>query len=697
MKSKLTFALSFLAGVVLGLILIAGDARAQQPAASTDPQKPADQQDQIGPYTITSSIEFGVRGIAISGNADKYRSDLNYTPGFRILDSSLLMEAKEGEGLLFDKLMVSSFGWGIPGGGYRANDPNRLLRVNAEKHGIYRFDVNYRRFDYFNSLTNLALNQHISNTEYRQGDFDLVILPNNQKFRLNLGYSLNRNTGPALTTWDYQRDEFPVLAPTRISADDYRIGFDSRLWVFDISFLQGWRAYKEDTTYLLDAPNVGNSTTNNSVLNTFHRDLPIRGTSPYTRFSLHTLLWKRFDFTGRYIYSSGNTEYSLFETETGKDSSGNNIILDTYQIAGNAKRPHGMGDIGATVLITDRFRISDTFRVDSFRISGGQELFQTLVRTRANGAALPDSLVDAFSFRTTNYRRYLNLIEGDYDIARWLSVHAGYRYTDRHIELGVNDFAAGTEPEPELEEFDNRTNSFIFGFKAKPARIWSLYFDFERGESDNVFTRVANYDYTNVRLRSILRPTKTITINASLITRDNDNPSVSEDNPPQDFGANVKTRNFTASADWTPNEKLSLNGGYTYAHVASEASIVFFAGVPPAPSVRTVGVSRYFMNDNFAFFTAYWQMFPRLSVYGGYRINNDQGQGDRVSTPSELIGSFPYQFQTPEVKLAVKVTNRIDWIAGYQYWDYQESFPNLQRYQAHVPYTSVRFYFGRRQ
>jgi hypothetical protein len=695
MKSKLAFALTFLLGFVLGVVLLGTDARAQQPAAGSDPQKPAaDKQDQnqAGPYTITSSIELGVRGIVINGNANKYRSDLNYTPGFRIFDSSLVMEAKEGEGFLFDKLMVSSFGWGIGGGDHRGNDPNRLLRVNAEKPGVYRFDVNYRRFDYFNSLTTLALNQHIANTEYRQGDFDLTILPNNPKFRLNLGYSLNRNTGPGVTTYDYQRDEYPVLAATRIAADDYRIGFDSKLWVFDISFLQGWRAYKEDTTNDIDVPNIGNNPLNTSVLNTFHRDLPTRGTSPYTRFSLHTFLKKRLDFTGRYIYSSGNTKYTLFERATGKDGSGNNITLDTFQISGNAKRPHGMGDLAATVFISDNFRVSETFRVDSFRISGGQELFDTLNRTRSTGVPLPVTLLDQFSFRTTNYRRYLNLIEGDYEINRRLSVHAGYRFTDRHIELGSNDFNKGAVPAPELEKFDNQTNSFIFGFKAKPVRIWSLYFDLERGGSDNVFTRVANYDFTNLRVRSILRPTRNLTINTSLTTRNNNNPSVTEDTPPRNFGADIKTRFFSASADWTPSEKFSVGGGYTYAHVVSEATIVFFNA-----GIRTDGVSRYFSKDSFAFLNAYWQIFPRLVFYGGYRIHNDPGQGDRVSTPTEIIGGFPYQFQSPEAKFVVKLTNRIDWIAGYQYWDYQESFPNLQRYEAHLPYTSLRFYFGRRQ
>ena len=245
------------------------------------------------------------------------------------------------------------------------------------------------------------------------------------------------------------------MASTRTAADDYRIGFDSKLWVFDISFLQGWRAYKDDTTYLIDTPNVGNNPLNTSVMNTFERDLPTRGTSPYTRFSLHTFLAKRLDFTGRYIYSSGNTKYSLFETITGKDASGNNIKLETTQISGNARRPHAMGDLGATVFISDNFRISETFRVDSFRINGGQELFDTLIRTRTTPAGetpLATVFVNQFNFRTTNYRRYLNLLEGDYDIARWLSVHAGYRFTDRHIELARSDFNAGAVPDTRAGE-----------------------------------------------------------------------------------------------------------------------------------------------------------------------------------------------------------------------------------------------------
>ena len=184
MKGKIEFTLLFLLGFVLGFVLVVNDAKAQQPATDKTTQQPSGQTGVDAPYTIKSSIEFGVRGIAIDGNADKYRSDLNYTPGFRIFDSSFLMKSRDNDGLLLDTLMVSSFGWGT--------DPNKYLRVNAEKTKAYRFDANYRRFDYFNNLYNFALGQHTSNTEYRQGDFNLTILPQSEKLRVNLGYSLDR-------------------------------------------------------------------------------------------------------------------------------------------------------------------------------------------------------------------------------------------------------------------------------------------------------------------------------------------------------------------------------------------------------------------------------------------------------------------------------------------------------------------------
>src|SRR5436305_289479 len=108
MKNRLGFALLFLLGFMLGLVLLANDARAQQPAPTDKPAaKPANDKADDSPWTVQSSIELGVRGLGIHGDADKYRSDLNYQPGFRIFDADLLVKSKNNDGPLFDSLLVT--------------------------------------------------------------------------------------------------------------------------------------------------------------------------------------------------------------------------------------------------------------------------------------------------------------------------------------------------------------------------------------------------------------------------------------------------------------------------------------------------------------------------------------------------------------------------------------------------------------
>jgi hypothetical protein len=151
-------------------------------------------------------VEVGVRGKSIDGNYNKYRSDLDYQPGFRLFDSSFLMQSNGGsEPGLFNNLLVNSSGWG---------DPGAYLRINADNTKYYRFDASVRHVDYFNNLTNLALNQHTADTKQTMGDFNLTLLPE-QHIKFNVGYSMGRANGSGLTTNDYQRDEFAIPSSLR--------------------------------------------------------------------------------------------------------------------------------------------------------------------------------------------------------------------------------------------------------------------------------------------------------------------------------------------------------------------------------------------------------------------------------------------------------------------------------------------------
>lgn len=654
-------------------------------AAKTDAPTTEAKPQVVGDYEIISSVETGVRGISINGNYNRYRSDLDYKPGVRLFDSSFLMRSRDGgKGKPFDTVLVNSSGWSA--------DPTGYTRINVEKTALYRFNANIRRFTYFNDLSNYALGQHTYDTRNKFADFDLTVLPQN-KVRFNFGYSAGRVSGPAMTTYDYQRDEFPIKADAQTRSNDFRAGVDAKVGPLDLSFLQGFRWFRDDTNYFITVPILGNNPSPNSSLATFQRRYPTNGRILFSRFSLHTLIKDRLDITARLIYSSATTRFNLIEAITGRDPTGNTITLDSLNVSGESRRPNGVGDIGVTWLATRKLRISNTFGFNNFRINGDDALAETLARKNAAGVTLPPVLTSTLSFRTTNYRRFVNTIEGDYQFSKDYSFHIGYRYTDRHIELaGLDRNVLLSTSVSNGETFDNSANVLIAGFKIRPMSFWTLYFDVEHGTTDNVFTRLANYDFTNFRVRTHIDASRTVALNFSFITRDNTNPGIIEDAiPPVGFGVDVNSRIFSSTVDWTPNDRFSLSSGYTYQSLTSDAAIILFIA-----SVRRQGVSQYFLRDHFFYFNTTAQLHPRLSFFAAYRISKDTGQGDNVSTsPTIIIGSYPMSYQSPEFRLVYRLNNRVDWNIGYQYYDYNDKFSSSQNYSAHLPYTSLRFYFGR--
>jgi hypothetical protein len=674
MKDKFLFSLI----LALTVLILAVNTVTAQTAAPT----PAEESVSVGGYEVKSSVELGVRGREINGSENKFRSDFNYKSGFRVFDSSFLMEKKEGAGTLFDSLLITSSGWGA--------DPTGYLRMNVEKIGAYRFDSNVREITYFNNLSNHALGEHTANTKHRFGDFDLTILPQNETLRFRLGTSFNKTTGDGGYTTRAYSDEFPVSSNVDTSSIDFRGGVDAKVLGFNLSFTQGYRRFNEDTTYFLTAPNLGNNPTNNSRLTTFQRDNPIDGKSNYSLFTIQRTFAKRLDFTGRFIYSDTNTNFSLNESLTGRDNSNNTVNLDSFDISGDAKRTQGRGDLGVTFRVTDNFRISDTVTYDQFRINGGNLFFESLARRNAAGTMLPTTITRTSAYRTTGYRRTTNLIEGDYQFNNVFGFNIGYRYTNRRVDLQLLDrnLISGV-PTAAEEEFNNNTNAVIAGVKIKPIKNWTIYADVERGTADNVFTRLANYDYTNFRVRSRMNFDK-FAVNASFITKNNQNPSGSSETLPTNFIADTSLRIFSASVDYNPVPELSISGGYTYHFQNSRTDILV-----PINSMYVPGESLYFMRDGYAFFDVSAQPFKRISVFASFRASTDDGQGSRISTaPQNIIGSYPYRLLSPEVRVAVHLTRNIDWNIGYQYYDYRDTFTPTQNYNAHLPYTSLRIYFG---
>jgi hypothetical protein len=349
--------------------------------------------------------------------------------------------------------------------------------------------------------------------------------------------------------------------------------------------------------------------------------------------------------------------------------------------------------------------------VEDFEINGTAVFSDFFSITRGSGATLRTDTVGFSNLdatRVTNYRKYQNTFEGDYQFNNRYAIHLGYRYGNRKIDESFEGFNLGsngsfTPPAVRTSEVvneENHTHAVIGGFKARPANNWTIYFDGEHGTADNVFTRIGNYDYTNFRGKSRYSPTNRLSLNAAIIVKNNSNPSEIAGVSIEDFGVSVKSRVFTSSIDWTANSNVSFNTGYNFNWVNSNAVVDYFFN-----SIRhPVGRSLYYGRNHYFFFDTVARLHPRASLYASYRINKDTGQGDRVADPTGnpgfLIASYPMSFQSPEARLAIKLTRHIDWNVGYQYYNYNESTlvgPRPENYHAHLPYTSLRIYFGRKE
>ena len=397
-----------------------------------------------------------------------------------------------------------------------------------------------------------------------------------------------------------------------------------------------------------------------------------------------------------------------------------------------------MIDFGLTYLASDKFRISNTIHEEAFFIDGLDlfSAFFSLTRPITGGTRTDTFTVSPVpAHKTTHYSKLQDTVEGDYQFNRNYSAHFGYRFGHRHDVVQITGFALNsnspapiTDPTAEIDE--NNTHAFFGGFKARFTKEWNVYFDAEHGTADNIFTRIGNYNYTNVRAKSRYTPNRKLNFNAGFIFRNNANPSEIAGVNTQDFGVDLHTRILTTSVDWMPTSRITANFGYNYNFVDSDAVIDYYYQVPPAASVfHHFGHALYFQRNNFFFADVTSRLSRRMTLFTSFRINKDNGQGNRLSDPAggtpiqggfippggsspvtanlggTLVNAYPMNFVTPEARLAIVINRHLDWNLGYQYYAYNENnflktfqgSPRAQNYHAHLPYMSLRLYIGRKE
>ena len=169
---------------LLALVLLVSTLAAQ-PVVAPTPQRAGDAKgEDLAGYNIVNSMETGYRFRTVEGNLGKFRSDVNFGNGIRLLGSYLTINSKKpGTGKYFDEIVLSTQGLG--------NDPYQFSSLRVQKTKLYRYDGTWRLMDYFNPALTIASGQHLINTTRQLQDHDLIILPQ-ARFRVLLGYSRNQ-------------------------------------------------------------------------------------------------------------------------------------------------------------------------------------------------------------------------------------------------------------------------------------------------------------------------------------------------------------------------------------------------------------------------------------------------------------------------------------------------------------------------
>jgi hypothetical protein len=186
-----------------------------------------------GNYAVQQSIEFGYRDSMIGGNLNNYDTFENLSSGVRLFDYSLDMRSINHQGLFFDNLSFSNFGYG--------GDPNDVSRLHVDKNKWYDFRGMVRRAKNswnYNLLANplnpvssipgaaITSSPHALDLSHRMQDYDLTLFPQS-RLRFRLGYSRNVNTGPAYTTLEGGTE--PLLSENvNDITNSYRMGVDYR-------------------------------------------------------------------------------------------------------------------------------------------------------------------------------------------------------------------------------------------------------------------------------------------------------------------------------------------------------------------------------------------------------------------------------------------------------------------------------------
>lgn len=613
----------------------------------------------LGEYNVRQQFETGYRFATIDGNRGKYRSDVNYLNGIRLLNSSLSVNSRNNKGKYFDEILLNTVGLG--------NDPYQFTSLRVEKVRKYRYEMNWRLNEYVNPGLTIAYGQHLQNLERRMQDHQLTLFPA-KWLQFYGGYSGNVQDGPALSTanvFDSRGNIFPFFENVRRRQDEYRIGGLVQVAGFKFFWQRGWEFFKEDTRGLLSGPGTPlDPTVTTTTIDLLRRDHPYHGSTPHWRVNLFGEQSRWYTVNARFTHSGGSRNFIFDEVANGVARGvARNVQTLVY---GDARRPVTTANLSFSILPTERITISNHTSFHNSKMEGDNTLRQL------TNSSLDFTLAN---FQFLGIRAVTNSTIVDVALRKWISLQGGYQFSDRRIRSVENVEESGFS-DPIRAEQSNRLHAATAGFRFRPVKGLTIVADGEVGRQNQPFFTTSDKDYHAFGARAEYRQ-KTFRLATQVRTNVNFNSASL-------FRHSSRSRNYTLDAAWTPATRFALEGGYQRLHLDTATGVSYFLNFQ-----QVLGQSSIFASNVHAVHAGTRVGITRkLDVFTGLAATKDTAESLGL-----FVQAFPLTFVSPQVRVGYRVNDKLRLNGNYQYYEYSERLQALQNYRAHTGYLSVLWSF----
>jgi len=612
----------------------------QAAASQTDQDAP---ERQLGPFLARGAVGLSAIFVDVNGSREKYRSDLNYLPGFNLSEFSLHLDSSEQGTAWLDYLNLDGRGFGDA-------YPYEAASLVFGKRARYEFRGDYRKQNYFFSLPSFALGGHAADSARRFTNLSLRIFPHRQ-VTVELGYFRNYQYGTSFSSATEFQRLFEFINPRRSLTQDFRVGAIVNHGPLLVSVFQNFRKFK-------DYPEMQENRMlqPDGALPEFRAGLPVRMSVPSTNFTARFVPSDRWEIGAKYLFSDGHVDASRSElliVPVTESISLERIIRATSV----SDRPEHRLELDGSVNLTDRIVFSNTFESDRFEITGS--LLQTTTLEGNNPGLPPLDQDDEFAsfFKYTLLRARPQL---EFWIMPRLTVHAGYQYAQRTLE---EDRTAG-----------RRIRLSHLGFAGltwRPFKNARFSLQFEKGTANDAFTQIEPRDITSWRFNSHIPIVEGLSISPHFVFSDRGNQG-------QDISYDADQRQGGVEVTYViPARQITLSAGYTLFDLESLTDIRFFLENEPVQDFSNYRTRLHFFHSRVAI-----PLGERVMVNLGYRLLRDP----RGS-------SYPLRRDQGEAGISYRMHTSWEWVLQWRHTSYNETLASNQDYMANLLGLTLRWSF----